>query len=140
MRAFIDTSTLIKKYKEESGRTELLNILEDVDEIAVSSVTYVELLCSMQRVSEECGLSKKDMRHFKEAVDIDFSYFFKISLNDALEQAAFKIRQKHTLKSLDLIQLSSALVSQFKLFLTSDQTLYKIAKKVLKGVDVRLVL
>ena len=44
MRAFIDTSSLIKKYQMEPGRDRLLKILDAIDEILISPVTYIELI------------------------------------------------------------------------------------------------
>lgn len=139
MRGFIDSSTLLKKYKEEPGRDQFLQILETIDEIVVSPVTYVEVMCSMKRVCEEFRLKNEDFLKFKNELDLDFSYFHKIPFNDDLERTAFDLRQECRLKTLDLIQISSAKMSHAKIFLTSDKLLHKIASQVLKNVEVELV-
>ena len=139
MRAFIDTSTLIKKYQEEPGRDKFLETLEKIDEIVVSPVTYIELFCSIQRNCEEAHVSPKNLLKFKEEIDLDFGYFFKIPLNADLERAAFDLRQKYQLKSLDLIQLPSAKIAQAKIFITSDKFLYKIARQEFKHTEVELI-
>ena len=139
MRAFIDTSSLIKKYQMEPGRDKLLKMLDAIDEIVVSPVTYIELLCSIQRNCEESRLPRHDLLRFKEEVDLDFGYYLKIPLNEDLERAAFDLRQKHPLKSLDLIQLSSAKIAHAKIFITSDKFLHKIACQEFKHNDVELI-
>ena len=139
MRAFIDTSSLIKKYQMEPGRDRFLKILAAVDEIVISPVTYIELLCSIQRNCEEAHLSRRDLLRFKEECDLDFSYYLKIPFNEELERAAYDLRQKYRLKSLDLIQLSSAKIAQAKIFITSDKFLYKIACREFKNNEVELI-
>ncbi|VAX34924.1 hypothetical protein MNBD_UNCLBAC01-1207 [hydrothermal vent metagenome] len=134
MRAFIDTSSLIKKYKYESGREEFLEILNSINEIIVSAVTYIELLCTLQRICEEFKWKKNIFLRIKKEIDLDYSYFKKVPLTENLEEIAFTLRQKNKLKSLDLIQLSSAIISKPNIFITSDKQLYKIAKKELNKV------
>ena len=104
MKAFIDTSTLVKKYKQEPGREKFLKILTEITEI-----------------------------------DLDIGYFKKIPLNEALERVVVELRQKYQLKSLDLIQLSCAKISQSQIFLTSDKLLYKIGSEELNGQRVEFV-
>jgi predicted nucleic acid-binding protein len=139
MRAFIDTSTLIKKYKIEPGRDRFLKILEKVSEIAVSPITYIEIFCSIKRNCHESHLKKEDFLRIKEEIDLDFGYFYKIPLNEDLERIAFDLCQKYQLRSLDLIQISSAKISQAKIFLTSDKLLHKIASQELRNHDVEFV-
>ncbi|HBR15645.1 MAG TPA: hypothetical protein DD723_08955 [Candidatus Omnitrophica bacterium] len=133
MRAFIDTSTLLKKYKIEPKRDKFLKILEETTEVIVSPVTYIETICSIQRVCEESKLKKEHFLKIKEEIDLDFSYFLKIRLDETMERIAIDLRQKYTLKSLDLIQLASAKTSQATIFLTSDIHLFKIFSKELNN-------
>lgn len=139
MRGFIDSSTLLKKYKEEPGRDQFLRILDTIEEIIVSPVTYIEVMCSMKRVCEESRLKNEDFLKFKNEFDLDFSYFHKIPFSEDLEKTAFDLRQEYKLKTLDLIQISAARMSHPKIFLTSDKFLHKIARQVLKNTEVELV-
>ena len=43
MRAFLDTSSLFKKYVEEHGSNTLDRLLQEISEIAVSPVTWIEI-------------------------------------------------------------------------------------------------
>ena len=140
MQAFIDTSTLVKKYKAEPGRDKLLQWLNTADEIIISPITYFELICTIRREFETHKRGDKEFHKIFKEIDIDFGYFHKVSLNEELHRAAFDIRKRYRLKSLDLIQMASARISQSKIFLTSDKVLYKIGLKELKNHRVELIL
>jgi len=43
LRAFIDTSSLLKKYIEEDGAEEFNSLLDSVSEIIISPVTILEV-------------------------------------------------------------------------------------------------
>lgn len=139
MRAFIDTSTLAKKYKEEPGRDKFLLILKTVDEVVVAPVTYIELICLVRRDFEEFRRKEESFLKLKQEIDLDFSYFYKIPFNEELEQTACQLRHKYALRALDLIQLSSAKISQAKIFLTSDKFLHKMADQELKHSQVEFI-
>lgn len=136
MRAFIDTSALIKKYINEEGTEAFEEILEDISEISVSPTTYVELLAS---VIKKCSLQKSHKNVFakvKEQIDRDYAYFHTIAYTREFEQATVDVRLKYELKSLDLIQLTSAGLSHPQVFITSDKQLYKKAKLFLKKIEI----
>lgn len=135
MRAFIDTSSLLKKYLPEVGRDKFLQTLETVQHIVVAPITYIELICALKRNCEDNNLDTKIFKKIKKEVDIDFGFFYEIPLDENLKSIACQLRLKHSIKSLDLIQLSSAKVANAQLILTSDKLLYKIASKELKNVQ-----
>jgi len=68
-------------------------------------------------------------------MDLDYSYLYKVPFNQDLENIAIDLRQKYTLKSMDLIQLSSAKIAHGQIFLTSDKFLHKIAVQEFKNVE-----
>jgi len=135
MKAFIDTSTLAKKYKDEPGRDEFLEILKKVDEIVISSVTYIELICLIRRYLEDFNKNFSIFKKLKKEIDLDFRCFHTISIDENLKNIACELRLKYTLKSLNLIQISSAKISESGITLTSDKHFYKVACQELKNVQ-----
>lgn len=135
MRVFIDTSSLIKKYVEESGREKLIEIMDKASEIIVSPVTYIETVNVISRICDNLKLSSRQKVKIKQVIDIDFGYFIKIDLNSELEHIAHRCSEKHLMKALDLIQLSAAIVAKPSLFVTSDKRLFKISEKELEKRD-----
>ncbi len=135
MRAFVDTSSLLKKYVSDPGRDDFLQTLEKVEQIVVSPVTYIELICSIGRNCEDNKFNKNVLRKIKSEIDLDYGYFHEILMDENLKSIAYELRLKYRIKFLDLIQLSSAKVSKAQVILTSDKYLYKIESKELKNIQ-----
>ena len=60
------------------------------------------------------------------------NYFWRILWNENLEDKVVEIVHKHALKTLDSVQLASAILSEAQLFVPSDRKLYREAKKIVK--------
>lgn len=134
MKAFVDTSTLFKKYHHEQGTDEFLLYLKEVEELVVAPTTYIELTNTLKRLHFERKLSLKDLDKVFNAINKDFAFFTVVSWNDGLQNECVNLLLNHRIKTLDLIQLAAAKVTKAKSFITSDQFLYNIAKKIHKGV------
>lgn len=129
MRAFVDTSSLFKKYVEERGSKELDELLRQVSEIAVSPVTWVEMNTVVARRLREHSLTAQQATWLQSQIDRDFQSFSRVVWNDALEQTAAKLAYHHPLSTLDAIQLASGMLSKADLFVTSDRRLFEEAKQ-----------
>ncbi|MBI3315010.1 MAG: type II toxin-antitoxin system VapC family toxin [Candidatus Omnitrophica bacterium] len=133
MRAFIDTSALLKKYIHEQGSDKFDQILKNISEIAVAPTLLLEVRCSVQRRVHDGIIDLEQAEFIKQEIKKDCVYFIRVSWDDALEQAALTIIEKYKLKTLDSIQLASAHLSKADTFVTSDQKLFHVAKKELKN-------
>ncbi len=134
MRAFIDTSSLIKKYIAEEGSDQIERQLEIVTEIIISSLYLLEINAAIERRIFEKTLTNKQAVWIRAEVKKDLHFFGRVLWNDNLEQKALEMIRKHHLKTLDGLQLASGCLSKPDLFITSDKRLFKIAKKELKIV------
>ena len=129
MRAFIDTSSLFKKYVEENGSKELDALLREVSEIAVSPVTWVEMSAVVARRLREKSLTSQQAAWLKAQIRKDFQSFHRVVWNDALEETAADLADRHALLALDAIQLASGVLSKAEIFVTSDRRLFEQARK-----------
>ena len=135
MRAFIDTSSLFKKYVEENGSRELDALLQEVSEIAVSPVTWVEMNAVVARRVGEKSLTLQQAGWLRSEAQKDFQSFHHVIWNEVLETAAIDLLEQHSLSTLDAIQLASGILSRADLFVTSDRRLFEAAhKRVRKAV------
>ncbi len=132
MRAFIDTSSLFKRYVDEDGSRELDSLLQDVSEIAVSPVTWIEMGAVIARRLREKSLTSQEATRLKSEAHKDFQSFHRVIWNEALEKIAIDLVYEHPLSTLDAIQLASGLLSKADLFVTSDQGLFKEAQKTVR--------
>jgi len=129
MRAFIDTSSLFKKYVEEDGSKELDSLLREISEIAVSPITWIEMSAVVARRLREKSLTSQQAAWLKSEMYRDFQSFHRVVWNEALDKAATDIVYQHSLATLDAIQLASGVLSKADLFITSDRRLFEEAKK-----------
>jgi len=129
MRAFIDTSSLFKKYVEENGSKELDFLLQEISEIAVSPVTRLEMSAVIARRLREKTLTAQQAAWLESETHKDFESFYRVVWNEALETAATVLVHAHPLSTLDAIQLASGVLSKADLFVTSDRRLFEEARK-----------
>lgn len=129
MRAFVDTSSLFKKYVEESGSKEWDELLQNISEIAVSPVTWVEMNAVVARRLREKSLASQQAVWLKSQIEKDFQSFHRVVWNEVLEKTAVELVYRYSLSILDAIQLASGVLSKADLFVTSDRRLFEEANK-----------
>ena len=132
MRAFIDTSSLFKKYVAESGSGELEHLLQDVSEIAVSPMTWVEMSAVIARRVREKSLTSQQAAWLTSEARKDFQSFHLVIWSETLEATATRLLSRYPLSTLDAIQFASGILSKADLFVTSDRGLFEEARKELR--------
>ncbi len=134
MRVFIDTSSLFKKYMDESGSSDFEELLAKASEIAVSPITWMEVNAALARCVRGRLLSAEQAGQLRVEAKRDFTYFLKVIWNEHLEDKTVEMIQKCELKTFDAMQLASGILSEAELFVTSDKKLYQEAKKMVHHI------
>jgi predicted nucleic acid-binding protein len=134
MKAFIDTSSLFKKYIDEEGSSEFNELLESIHEIIIAPSTLLEIHSVIERRLREKTLQSKDAEWIEKEFLTDFNFFGVVEWNDELLEKAIRLIRRFQLRVLDSIQLSAAQLSGATLFVTSDKRLYKAAKSEFSSV------
>ena len=132
MRAFLDTSSLFKKYVQEQGSADLEAVLHDMSEIAVSPVTWLEMNAVIARRVRQHALTSQQATWLASEAEKDFQGFYRVVWTEALETTARNLVYRHPLTTLDAIQLASGLLAKADLFVTSDHGLFEQARKVVR--------
>ena len=136
MRALIDTSSLFKKYVEEIGSEKIEQILEELSEVAVSPVTWMELNAIIARRLREKSVTSQQALWLKSQAHKDFQSFHRVVWNESLEKTAVQLIEQHSLSTLDAIQLASAKLAKTRQLVTSDHALARAAQKEVAQVMV----
>ncbi|MFH1761729.1 MAG: type II toxin-antitoxin system VapC family toxin [bacterium] len=134
MRAFIDTSSLFKKYVEEEGSGKFNKLLDSISDIIVSPITILEINSVIGRRVREKTLRPQDANWIEKEFLKDYSFFGIVQWNESLIKECTRIIRKYHLRVLDGIQLSAASISDAVLFITSDTRLFKTSKKEIDNV------
>ena len=132
MKLFADTSTLFKKYVDETGSGDFDKLFGEATEIIVSPVTRIEMHSAIAKYVREKWLSEQDAKKLSIEIKKDFIFYSRVFWNDNLEEKSVEIAQSLSLKTLDAVQLASGVLSKADLFVTSDKRLFDEASKVIR--------
>ncbi len=121
MICFFDTSALIKKYVTEVGSEIVKLRLNQSTSIIVSSTTKIECFSVISRMMANREMTASEANYLHQQITEDFLFFEVVPFNEILETIALEMVNKHLLRTLDAIQLASALsVHQIQHFFVSD--------------------
>jgi predicted nucleic acid-binding protein len=136
LKIFLDTSVLVKKYiVAERGGAYLAELLTKATIVAVSPVTWIETHHVLYRTQKEGLLDMPGLEAILKDLYADYMFFHVTAFNNALEEKAIEILRKIPLKSQDVIQLASAVITEADLFCTADQKLFQTAKEYIRKVE-----
>jgi len=134
MDYFFDSSAIIKRYHRETGTEKVDEIVDGIGEIYISSLALIETIATLRRKVKERKLTHNRFSKLKSAFlyDVEKRYAL-IPIEDSLVVDALYLAEKYAMKSLDSLQLASALkiksVEEEIIFVSADLQLLKFAQK-----------
>ncbi|NBU98783.1 MAG: PIN domain-containing protein [Spirochaetia bacterium] len=137
MKLFLDTSSLIKKYIEESGSDKLISLIMEANEVTISPITKIEFFSALSRLLHTGYIDKESYRIASHEFEIDYKDFNIILFQESIENLALELLRTYNLKTLDSIQLASVKQSESSKFVTSDKNYF--SSKHGAGVMIRLM-
>ena len=109
MWAYFDTSALVKRYVDEAGRRQVLQLLRR-HECVASAVLPVELRSALRRRVTEGALEAARVPQILKRVAADRAYWTLVEVGTEVLSAAEKLVAVHPLRTLDAIHVASAQV------------------------------
>ena len=140
MILYLDTSSLVKLYVQETSSAAVKRLVEEAQVVATSRIAYVEARAAFARKFRERGLTVMGYRLIIEDLDQDWESYFIMDVPDNLVKAAGIFAEKHALKAFDAIHLASSVVLRREAgrnvaFSCFDERLVSAAQK--EGLQVR---
>ncbi len=135
MKAFLDTSSLIKLYHQEEGSDSITRaISNDVEEIFLSELAVLEFRSAIWKKTREKEIVEKAAIEVISCFHNDHDNFQWILLqSDIVESAAHLLMKygRRGLRTLDSLQLAAALTIKGEecIFLTSDKLLRSLLEE-----------
>ena len=131
MILFFDTSALIKKYIDEKGSRKVDLLMNEADRIIVSAITGIETCSAFRRLLTDRAVSESDYRVVMREFATDYPFFTRVDLDDPAVSCAKYAIEKYRLKTLDSIQLGTALAvrDDIDYFVACDARLAHSGKK-----------
>ena len=109
MIVYLDTSSLVKLYVDETGSDRIREISRQASVISTSKVAYAEARSAFARKQKEGGFSHRTLRRIVEDFNRDWESYFVIEITDGLIRSAGDLAEKHLLRGFDSIHLASAI-------------------------------
>ncbi|MEK7726961.1 MAG: type II toxin-antitoxin system VapC family toxin [candidate division KSB1 bacterium] len=146
MNIFLDTNAVAKLYHREAGTDNLMSLIKlhkrDLV-ITLSDITRIELHSAFFKQVRMKQLKPEIAAQVLSAFERDLGMFNVVEIEEEVKDFAAillrRVASKKSLRTLDAIQLSTALVSEQILpvdyFVTSDKKLIKVAKDYLPIFD-----
>lgn len=131
MNLFFDTSALIKKYIIENGTDRVDELLNKADLIYVSTITEIETYSAFKRLLIEKAINENDYKVLKNEFRIDYQYYTHVGFDEFISINSKLMIDKYQLKTLDSIQLGTALLlkNEIDFFVVCDDKIIKSGKK-----------
>lgn len=133
---FVDSSAVAKRYLNEIGSKWVLSWIEPAagHVVMLSELALVEIQSLLARRVREGSLSPNDASKLRNDFLIHYQDdYLVVHLETSIAQLAGQLVNKYKLRSLDAIQLASAIhavniLSEPTIFITSDLNLLQAAK------------
>jgi predicted nucleic acid-binding protein len=128
----MDASALVKRYSQEQGTDAVLRLLATANRVFTSKIAYVELMMTFRRKQAEGTLSEQQFSDLRRRLEQDRYSWILIEVSDEILEIVKKRVIRHSLRALDAIHLSSALLTKKLVgkkltFVCSDQKLQEAA-------------
>ena len=137
MRIFFDTSSLAKRYITENGTNRVNHLSSLAVDIILSSITAVEFISALSRRMKEGCIKKTDYLKIKKYFAEDLKGVTSVEFYPAVIKLSIKCIEENNIRTLDAVQVASAVVAQADLFVTSDRKQAKAAAAA--GLEVEIV-
>jgi predicted nucleic acid-binding protein len=109
---FIDSSALVKRYRNEGGSQRVAKLLAGANRPLIARLTAVEVSSALVRRARATGLSAETLRIAIEALDADLRDSIDlIELDDLVMEHAVAMTRKYGLRGADAIQLACLILA-----------------------------
>lgn len=117
MILYLDTSSLVKLYLEETGSVNVADMVGSAEISATSLIAYAEARAAFARRFRENAFSSKDYYRLGSQFELDWKNFLSIHVTNDIVRMAGELAEKHGLRGFDAIHLASAVTLREKLAL-----------------------
>lgn len=106
MILYLDSSSLVKLYVEESGSPDVHRWVDDAEVLATSRVAFAEVMAALARRQREGSLDAAAFQAAEARLAVDWA---DIAVVEVDELAAGRLAVQHALRGFDAMHLAAAL-------------------------------
>ncbi len=109
MILYLDTSSLVKLYVEESSSGEIERLVAEASLVCTSVIAYAEARSALARLCREGALTSEEHVLAKADLDHDWPHYLALEVTPEVWQGAGDLAEKHALRGFDSLHLASFL-------------------------------
>jgi len=121
MRVFFDTSSFVKRFVEEVGSEQAVNITQNASEVGLSIICYPEIISALNRKLRAGFITEETYTELKNEVLQDIEDIDIVNLTPSVLEKTTGLLENNVLRSLDAFHIACALEWQAELFVSSDE-------------------
>jgi len=121
VRVFFDTSSFVKRFVEEVGSEQAVNITQNASEVGLSIICYPEIISALNRKLRSEFITKETYIELKNEILQDIEDIDIINLTPSVLEKTTDLLENNVLRSLDAFHIACALEWQADLFVSSDE-------------------
>jgi uncharacterized protein len=106
---YLDTSSLVKLYVEESGSRETERLVDEASLVCTSVIAYAETRSALARIWRERGLTTEEHDLAKADLERDWLHYLALDVTSEVWRAAGDLAERHALRGFDSLHLASFL-------------------------------
>ena len=137
MRVFFDTSSFVKRFVEEVGSEQAVNITQNASELGLSIICYPEIISALNRKLRAGFITDETYTQLKNEVLQDIEDIDIVNLTPGVLEKTTGLLENNVLRSLDAFHIACALEWQAELFVSSDERQIKAGIKA--GLKVEFI-
>jgi predicted nucleic acid-binding protein len=137
MTLYLDTSSLVKLYVEETDSERIAALAARADTVVTSAVAYAESRAAFARRRRERTLRPASLAAIVARLDADWQQIVTVDVTDALARRAGDLADRFSLRGFDAIHLASfemvlerASDEDEVMFSTADDRLARAARRL----------
>jgi predicted nucleic acid-binding protein len=104
---YLDTSSLVKLYVDETGGDEVRELLASATVVATSCLAYTEARAALARRRRERVLTAREFTAAKKAFETDWPRYLAVDVTPALCRDAGELAERYRLRAYDSIHLAA---------------------------------
>jgi hypothetical protein len=130
MKVFFDTSALVKRYVNETGSQQVIDICQNANALAVSVICLPEIISTLRRLVREDKLSEKEYSQLKKSISTDLEDVNISEITPEVMSHVISCLETHSLRAMDAIHLGCALAYAPDQFVSSDKRQIQAARAI----------
>jgi uncharacterized protein len=128
MRVFFDTSAFVKRYLEEPGSDEVIEICRKAEHLILCVICLPEMISTLNRLVREGKLRADDYQKTRDLILMEIEDAEVCYLTPEVVTRAIRCLEHNALRAMDALHLGCALVLEPDLFVSSDHRQIGAAK------------